>query len=328
MQVKERHFYKTTSSIWLGLVKGGEGELKALLCTYQVVTHPENNCLGVVTHILVPHCCTRNYYFVVVWLNQKGEPSQANYYQFKTEPMNKFAVDAARGAQDPENIVMVAPEETLFIQRVLDLASECLGSFLATFLCTNTSNVLVNSSGASEGLGPRSHGRVQLFTINNRVKDRGNKKGQAHATSTESPPNEQALVEKAFAVATKAATAVAKIESTLQEVIAIAREVKDVNAKAPGDPDLQAQLHTQFAKEKDEFVTKLLKEKDERLKEKDERLKDSKEDKGEVYKMMATQQRFALNLAALFTNNGMKTKKPNNSKRKRSIQSSGSDSDA
>lgn len=51
----------------------------------------------VVTHILVPHCCTRNYYFVVVWLNQEGEPSLAEYYQFKTEAMERFPVAAAPG---------------------------------------------------------------------------------------------------------------------------------------------------------------------------------------------------------------------------------------
>ena len=93
----EKHFYKTTSSIWLGLVKGGGGMLKALLCAYQIVTDPETATRGVVTHILVPHCCTRNYYFVVVWLNQEGEPSLAEYYQFKTEAMERFPVAAAPG---------------------------------------------------------------------------------------------------------------------------------------------------------------------------------------------------------------------------------------
>lgn len=78
------------------------------------------------------------------------EPSGANYYQFKTEPMNNFAVVAARGAQDARNILMVAPEETVFIRGLLELASECLQSFLAGFSCTATSHEVVDLRGTKE----------------------------------------------------------------------------------------------------------------------------------------------------------------------------------
>ena len=134
----ERHFYRTTSSIWLGLVKGGGGMLKALLCAYQIVTDPDTDpetaTRGVVTHILVPHCCTRNYYFVVVWLNQEGEPSHAVYYQFKTEAMERFPVVAAPGTRNPSNILMVDPQNGQFIELLLALAAQCLRGFLASFV--------------------------------------------------------------------------------------------------------------------------------------------------------------------------------------------------
>lgn len=179
----ERHFYRTTSSIWLGLVKGGGGMLKALLCAYQIVTDPDTDpetaTRGVVTHILVPHCCSRNYYFVVVWLDQEGEPCSAQHVQFKTEAMDKFAVAA--------HILMVDPADEQFIKRALHLAAGCMRSFLSSFLCPAASRPLVNTSREdtvstrTNQVTTRTSGRTRqvrkVFTVSGStaVKNRGNK---------------------------------------------------------------------------------------------------------------------------------------------------------
>lgn len=174
----EQHFYKTTVSVWLGLVKGGS-EVKALLCAYQIVLDRVTKDRGVVTHILVPHCCSRNYYFVVVWLDQEGEPCSAQHVQFKTEAMDKFAVAA--------HILMVDPADEQFIKRALHLAAGCMRSFLSSFLCPAASRSLVNTSREdtvstrTNQVTTRTSGRTRqvrkVFTVSGStaVKNRGNK---------------------------------------------------------------------------------------------------------------------------------------------------------
>jgi len=148
--------------------------------------------LGVLMHILVPHCCLKTYQLIVVWVPKAKDneplemPKDAAAYPFKAQAMDRFPVVGVNGTSNAENVVMVRPNQP-WLNAAVYLANEHIQSLLADMSC-NTVSIPVKQAGPDTELtdannaktGPRRTSRkrkqpaasVDFLDI---PKDRGNK---------------------------------------------------------------------------------------------------------------------------------------------------------
>ena len=96
--------------------------------------------LGVLMHILFPHCCLKTYQLIVVWVPKAKDnepleimPKDAVAYPFKAQAMDRFPVVGVNGTSNAENVVMVRPNQP-WLNAAVYLANKYIQSLLADML--------------------------------------------------------------------------------------------------------------------------------------------------------------------------------------------------
>jgi hypothetical protein len=143
--LKETHSLKSISSIQL------INESSSLF-GFQMVKDPNYpEQLGVLMHILFPHCCLKTYQLIVVWVPKAKDneplemPKDAVAYPFKAQAMDRFPVVGVNGTSNAENVVMVRPNQP-WLNAAVYLANEYIQSLLADMSC-NTVSIPVKQAG-------------------------------------------------------------------------------------------------------------------------------------------------------------------------------------
>ena len=142
--LKETHRLKSISSIQL--------INESSLFGFQMVKDPNYpDQLGVLMHILVPHCCLKTYQLIVVWVPKAKDneplemPKHAVAYPFKAQAMDRFPVVGVNGTSNAENVVMARPNQPC-LNAAAHLATKYIQSLLADMSC-NTVSIPVKQAG-------------------------------------------------------------------------------------------------------------------------------------------------------------------------------------